>query len=657
MNWPRDRLAGAVTDALMIGIVAVLAYLFYSLHLQYHGRVFFLSGWVEVFLLLGAVSGVIALYGPLEETLYHAMKRSLRPHLHWLHTTAEELYEASSGLFELDPLLERLALGLAQLTGSTRIGFFLLNETEDILVLEWDVGFDAREIGSLELPADSPLADALVRTRGVLTLPLDEEVCPRGTSPLVRILEGMDRGVFLPLRTGDALTGAVMAAPERGARLDDEGVSAAARVLDRLSVLIEDARLYALARRESLEKDLLFEVGVRLSAALERDELLELVLEGLERVVGYDAAGIFLVEPESGRITHHIARGYDEDTLNGADLKIGRGLVGLAAEKKEPILVADVRQIDAYINARPTTRSEIVLPVRVAGEVIAVINLESDRVDAYRRRDLRLLEVFGSQVAVAIQNARLYREAREKQSLEQELKLAGEIQRALLPRSAPDVPGVEVAAYFKPSRSVGGDLYDLVHLGEGRLGLAIGDVSGKGTPAAILMASLYASFRSLTRGSLTLPRIMRRLNNLLCENFGAGRYATFAYGVLDTRASELVYSNAGHFPPLLLRPGEEPIPLTEGGIVLGYIPDSDYEAGSKDLQPGDLAVFYTDGLIEATAPDGEMFGEERMVEVAATLIGQTAQEVLDGLRQAVESHCRGEPVDDDMTLVVVRITE
>ena len=318
--------------------------------------------------------------------------------------------------------------------------------------------------------------------------------------------------------------------------------------------------------------------------------------------------------------------------------------------------MADVREIDAYINARPTTRSEIVLPVRVAGEVIAVINLESDRVDAYRQRDLRLLEVFGSQVAVAIQNAQLYQEAREKQSLEQELKLAGEIQRALLPRGAPEIPGVQVATYFKPTRSVGGDLYDLVHLGESRLGLAIGDVSGKGTPAAILMASLYASFRSLTRGTLTLPQIMRRLNNLLCENFGAGRYATFAYGVLDTDRGVLEYSNAGHFPPLLLRAGEEPTPLTQGGIVLGYIPDSDYEAGSVELRSGDMVVFYTDCLIEATDPQGEMFGEERTAEVAATLMGREAQEVLDGLREAVESHSRGEAVDDDMTLVVLRMT-
>jgi len=656
MNWPRNRLAGAVTDGLMIGIVALLAYVFYVLHLAFHGSVFLFTAWVEAVFLLAVVSGIIAVYGPLEDALYHGMKRLLRPHLNWLHDAAEQLYRASSGLFELHPLLERLALGMAQLTGGTRIGFFLLNETEDRLVLEWDVGFDSRELGSMELPLDSPLSDALVRTRDHLGLPLDPEVCPTGTSPLARVLQGMEQGVLIPLRTGEVLTGAVLIAPGEAGCLDSEGVDAGRRVLERLSVLIEDARLYALARRESLEKDLLFEVGVRLSATLDRDELLEHILDGLDRVVGYDAAGIFLVDPESRRIAHHIARGYDRQTLDGADLKIGRGLVGLAAEKKEPILVADVREIDAYINARPTTRSEIVLPVRVAGEVIAVINLESDRVDAYRQRDLRLLEVFGSQVAVAIQNAQLYQEAREKQSLEQELKLAGEIQRALLPRGAPEIPGVQVATYFKPTRSVGGDLYDLVHLGESRLGLAIGDVSGKGTPAAILMASLYASFRSLTRGTLTLPQIMRRLNNLLCENFGAGRYATFAYGVLDTDRGVLEYSNAGHFPPLLLRAGEEPTPLTQGGIVLGYIPDSDYEAGSVELRSGDMVVFYTDGLIEATDPQGEMFGEERTAEVAATLMGREAQEVLDGLREAVESHSRGEAVDDDMTLVVLRMT-
>jgi len=222
-------------------------------------------------------------------------------------------------------------------------------------------------------------------------------------------------------------------------------------------------------------------------------------------------------------------------------------------------------------------------------------------------------------------------------------------------RKKGQLEGVEVATYFQPSRSLGGDLYDLVPLGEGRFGVAIGDISGKGTPAAILMASLYASFRSLTRGQLSLPDLMSRLNNLLKENVGPGRYATFFYAVFDPAALEMRYSNAGHFPPLLLRADSDPMLLAEGGIVLGYIPDSGYREGVISLQPGDVVVFYTDGLVEAHNEGGEEFGEERIADIATTLIGHSAQEVLDGLREAVHHHSGGGPPEDDLTLVVLRV--
>jgi sigma-B regulation protein RsbU (phosphoserine phosphatase) len=169
------------------------------------------------------------------------------------------------------------------------------------------------------------------------------------------------------------------------------------------------------------------------------------------------------------------------------------------------------------------------------------------------------------------------------------------------------------------------------------------------------MASLYASFRSLTRSTLNLSQIMGRLNNLLGENVGLGRYATFFYGTVDAKKMELRYSNAGHFPPLLLRAGEAPRLLTEGGIVLGYIDDSEYPEGIVELQSGDLLLLYTDGLLEAQNARGEMFGEERVADIGSTLIGRSAHEVLAGLKEAVLAHCGDHAPEDDLTMVVVRV--
>lgn len=412
---------------------------------------------------------------------------------------------------------------------------------------------------------------------------------------------------------------------------------------------------FLLARRGARERDLLLEVGTRISSSLDRDEVLGLILDGLEEVVGYHAAGIFLVDIEADEISHHMLRGYNEGTVAQVKLKIGDGLIGSSAEMEHPLVVSDVRKDPDYIDIRGTTRSEIVIPLMVSGIVVAALNLESDRVRAYGSRHLKLLQTFGAQAAVAIDNASCYTEAQEKRVIEQELEIAGKIQQALLPHSPPDIPGLDVAAYMKPTRNLGGDLYDLIQVDEGKLGIAIGDISGKGPPAAILMASLYASYRSLTRRGFSIPDMMSQLNNLIQENFGINRYATFFYGVIEPAAKRITYSNAGHFPPLLLRPGEESRFLRDGGIVLGFKADATYEDSTEPLEPGDVIVLYTDGIIEAASPDEEMFGEERLAEICATMIRRSAREVLDGILRAVISHCAGSEQQDDISLVVVRI--
>ncbi len=412
---------------------------------------------------------------------------------------------------------------------------------------------------------------------------------------------------------------------------------------------------FLLARRGARERDLLLEVGTRISSTLDRDEVLGLILDGLEEVVGYDAAGLFLVDIETDEISHHLLRGYDEGTVAQVRLKIGDGLIGSSAADERPLVVADVSKDPDYIDIRGTTRSEIVIPLMVNGVVVAVLNLESDRVRAYRNRHLKQLQTFGAQAAVAIDNASCYTEAQEKRVLEQELEIAGKIQQALLPHSPPDISGLDVAAFMKPIESLGGDLYDLVQVGDRELGIAIGDISGHGPPPAILMASLYASYRSLTRRGFGIREMMGQLNNLIQENFGIHRYATFFYGVVAPDENRLTYCNAGHFPPLILRVGAAPRFLEDGGIVLGFMDDARYEEQTVPLESGDIMVLYTDGIIEATGRDGEMFGEDRLAEICATMIRRSAREVLDGIVKAVTSHSAGSIQQDDISLVVVRV--
>jgi sigma-B regulation protein RsbU (phosphoserine phosphatase) len=654
MNWNRDRLAGLFTDTVLVSVLVSLAYGLNRLHIALTLTGPGIPSGLEFLLFALIVAVPVSLYSPTERRLYGLFMGLFRPGLVRLHERAERLFRSCIGVFELEPMLQRLLDGLEELTGGARLALFL-PEDEHVFTLAANRGFADELPANLTFPEEGGMARFLAQACEPMLLPAQRAVL----DPLERILADRLAGEpdtwVVPMHTAGALTGVLFVVPDRPGRGGKVRRETLMLLLARLAVLVEDARLFSRVRRESLEKDLLFEVGSRISAALDRDRLLEMVMDGLQRVVGYDAAGIFLVDTVERSIERHLVRGYDESVLDRVRLQYGEGLVGRAVETGRAILVSDVREDPHYIAARPTTLSEIVFPVAVEGHIEAVINLESDRLGAYRRKDLRLLEMFGTQAAIAFHNARLYEEARLKRSLEQEMELAWEIQKALLPRTTPVIRGVEVATFMQPSRSVGGDLYDLVPLGGARLGLAVGDVSGKGTPAAILMASLYASFRSLTRGALSVSRIMARLNDLLCENTGSGRYATFFYGVLDRDRMVLRYSNAGHLPPLLLRPGEEPKPLTEGGIVLGWIPGSEYGEGMVELEPGDLLLLYTDGLVEAENEAEEMFGEERVADVAAALIGRSAREVLDGLRHAVDAHCGTREVGDDLTMVVLRV--
>ena len=655
MNWKRDRLAGVATDSVLVGTLVVLVLLAHRFQLSLVAGGLDLPDWLELVIVAAAIAAPVALYAPVEQFLYGTFKRLLRPRLARLHWRAEQLFRTSHDLFQLDRLLDHFGNGLREVGGNIRIGFFLPDDEEETYRMERAYGYGSSEVTELSFRPDDRLAEHLRDASDPVPLPIRPDLIPDGADRLRAVVGGRSQGLLVPLHTASALTGAVVIQPADGVGLDRMFADVAAHLLDNSAVLIEDARLYTLARRESLEKDLLFEVGRSISGTLHLDKLLDLILDALEKVVGYDAAAIFTVDTATGQIGRQSVRGYDGDSVDMLHLKVGRGLVGRAAESCEPILVRDVREEPHYIDARPRTRSELNFPVAVEGEVMAVISLASDEVGAYRSGDLKLMQVFGAQAAVAMQNARLYEEAHQRRRLEQELELAGEIQSALLPRHPPEVEGLQVATHIEPTRSIGGDLYDLVSLGARRLGVAIGDISGKGTPAAILMASLYASFRSVTRSLLTLPELMARLNNLLSENVAPGSYATFFYAIINAEKRELRYSNAGHFPPLLLRAGEEPRLLAEGGMVLGYIPDTEFEEGVVDLQPGDLIVLYTDGLIEAQNDKGEMFGEDLVAEVGATLIGRSAKEVLDGLRAAVSSHCGSAALSDDLTLVVVRI--
>lgn len=279
----------------------------------------------------------------------------------------------------------------------------------------------------------------------------------------------------------------------------------------------------------------------------------------------------------------------------------------------------------------------------------------------FTARDLKLGDVLASQAAIAIENSILHRSRLEEEQarfrIEEEMRLAREIQANLLPLVAPSLPGYDIACRSVPARSVGGDYYDFIPVEDGRIALCVADVSGKGIPAALLMANLQATIRSQTLAGVSPAECARRANRLLYRSTDMGRFATCFYGMLDVGSGRLTYSNAGHEYPLILRPDGEEAALTAGGAVLGAFDDQSYEEGSVTLEPGEVLVAYSDGITDSFDRQARPFGIAGLRAVLARTRKGSAAEILEEVLAAATAHAGSDSRWDDMTLVVVRRVE
>jgi sigma-B regulation protein RsbU (phosphoserine phosphatase) len=325
------------------------------------------------------------------------------------------------------------------------------------------------------------------------------------------------------------------------------------------------------------------------------------------------------------------------------------------ANHVEPVIIGDVSKDSRYLSARPSTRSEIVVPLLVGNRIVGVINLENDQLDAFTADDLDLIRTFGTQAAISIERAKLHRELIEKRRLEHEIELARSIQKTFLPERVPEIPGYDLSAINLPSEEVSGDYYDMIRVAENQWGIVVADVFGKGIPASLVMASFRASLLAEIRNNYSIGIIMTKVNRLIWESVEPERCVTAWYGVLDARARVLTYSNAGHFFPLVLR-GSRVIHLKRGGMILGVLEDTKYEEGRIDLKAGDLLLFFTDGLTEAESPGGEPYGEDRLIEAARSGIGLSCADIVQRIHQDIYGFSDGRLVDD-FTLIAMKVKQ
>ncbi len=408
---------------------------------------------------------------------------------------------------------------------------------------------------------------------------------------------------------------------------------------------------------------LLLKLSQEIGRTLELEEVLRYLLDSMRGPIGFDAAGVFVLnrrvhlgQDAGGRVIAGMATvGFDE-TPRDEDpmLRRGQGIIGHVIATGEAVVAPDVAKDPRYIAGRASTRSEIAVPIVGEDGVIGALNLESDTLDAFSEADVEFLEFFATAAAIFIEKAVVHRELVEKHRIEQQLRIAREVQGALLPGSDLAIPGWDCAGLNEPSWEIGGDYYDYLPKPDGRIGLAIADVSGKGVPAALIMATFRAALRAQRPQGAPVEHVASRLNRILLDSMDASRFVTAVYGLLDPGTATFTYVNCGHVPPIILRGGRAAEPLASSGPALGMWADVPFAPGRVTLDPGDILVFYTDGVIEAMDASGEPFGDGRLADVLLANRDEPARRMVRAVVEATRAFAARTGFEDDFTIVVLK---
>ena len=408
---------------------------------------------------------------------------------------------------------------------------------------------------------------------------------------------------------------------------------------------------------------LLLKLSQEIGRTLDLQEVLGFLLESVRTAVSYDAAGVFVLnrrvplgQDTGERVIAGMATvGFDK-TPRDEDpmLRQGKGIIGHVIATGQTVIVPDVRLDPRYVQGKASTRSEIAVPIVSSGDVVGALNLESDTIDAFSEADTEFLEFFAVAAAISIEKAIVHREMIEKHRIEQQLRIARDVQGALLPAADPVLAGYDIAGMNVPTWEIGGDYFDYLPQPDGRLGVAIADVSGKGVAAALIMATFRAALRAQRPRDIPLVQVGVRLNRILLDSMDASRFVTAVYGLLDPGTGAFAYANCGHNPPVLVRAGGACEMLASGGPALGMWSGAQFNPDTVTLERGDTLALYTDGVIEVMNAGGEMFGTERLERALRRCAGNTARECIQAVVDDTQAFAGRRAYDDDFTLVIVK---
>jgi sigma-B regulation protein RsbU (phosphoserine phosphatase) len=428
-------------------------------------------------------------------------------------------------------------------------------------------------------------------------------------------------------------------------------------IASRIAIGIENARLYTRVSKQAKTLVLLNEISREVTSILDLDQLLKRIGDLITRVIDYQMFSILLVDEGGTKLQHRFSLRFKESIHLKHDIPLGQGLVGASAETGQPIVVPDVSKDPRYISVNPETRSELCVPLIYKDKVIGVLDLEHTRRGYFTEDHMRTISTLAAQIAIAIENARLYEQiTRQEKRLEQDLLLARELQYRLLPQCCPTLQKAELAAKFTPARAIGGDLYDFITYTGKQTAVAIGDVSGKGAPAAIYAALVSGIIRSHAAEEPGAAQMLEAINLSLAERPIEAQYVSIIYAVWDDDQRILQIANSGLPRPIYCHQGKvERIEAT--GLPLGLFPSAEYDEFTFRAVPGDAFVFFSDGILDARNQHGNTFGRERAEHIVTRNCHKTADEIVTLIFQSVSNFVGDTEQFDDQSVVAIKVTD
>ena len=562
-----------------------------------------------------------------------------------------DLVDALNTTLDLDTLLGRIAEMVRKVIPFEIFAILLVNERQQDLRMRFNIGH-APDVERIRIRLGEGVTGRAAQSGEVLVIPdVDAETNYINGHPSVK------SELAVPLKAKGKVIGVIDIQSKTRDFFTEEHSRLLTLVASRIASSIENARLYSRVFRQAKTLEVLNEISRELTSILNLDQLLKRIGELMSRVIDYQMFSVLLLDEPTQTLQHRFSLRFKENIQLKHDIPMGRGLVGASASERRVIIVPDVSKDSRYIQVNPETRSELCVPLIHKDTLIGVLDLENTRRGYFNEENTRTVETLAAQIAVAIDNARLYeRVQKEERRLEQDLAMAREVQQHLLPPCCPMLENAEVAAKFIPAYTLGGDIFDFLDYSGGRTALLVGDVSGKGAPAALFAALVGGIIRSTATAEPMAAEMLSAINVSLNERRIEARYVSVVFAIWDDEARAMQMANSGQPRPIYCTGGRTEI-VESTGLPLGLLEDAEYDETTIHAKPGDVFVFFSDGIVDAQNAKDEQFGRKRVEEIVAKQHEKSAEQIVEAIFAAVKTFSKGVQPFDDETVVVLKVKE